>query len=499
VRAEGGGRVRGEGGGWVRGEGGGWVRAEGGGPIHAWGDGGRSALGDAGLDVHAGAVTDGLPSPRGSGERVRVRGDRGVVQDIGDNEGTRHRLHVYPLAMPWKECRSMDLRRELVLAAGAPGANISQLCQDFGISRTNAYKWLRRYRQQGEAGLEDRSRRPLSVSGTDGETVLRLIELRRRYPRWGAKKMRVLLLAAPERGDVPSVKTIARILDRAGEPRIRRLRRRVRIVLREHDKLELKAPNDVWTVDFKGWWRTRDRKRFEPLTVRDAFSRYVLCLQMLGSTSAEVVKPAFEKLFEANGLPRVIRVDNGTPFACTTAPAGLSRLSAWWTSLGIRVSFSRPAHPQDNGSHERMHADVAAELEADPETSAQSQQLAADRWRQQFNEVRPHEAIGMKTPAAIYVRSSRRFRGVRVPVYPVSYAVRRVTQQGCVRYAGRTIFISESVGGFDVAVRRTKLGRLAVRFYELDLGSFDLAAAPHHRRPRLIAPQHIPTRKRASA
>jgi transposase InsO family protein len=403
--------------------------------------------------------------------------------------------------MPWKERRSMDLRKEFVLAAAAPGANVSELCRDFGISRNNGHKWLRRYRREGEAGLEERSRRPRSVAGTSGETVLQLIELRRRYPKWGPKKLRALLISGGSGQDsaVPSVKTIARVLDRAGEPRVRKARRRLRLVLREHEKLDVTAPNDVWTVDFKGWWRTVDGKRYEPLTVRDALSRYVLCLQMLGSMSAEAVKPAFERLFEAYGLPGAIRVDNGAPFACTSAPAGLSRLSAWWTSLGIRVSFSRPAHPQDNGSHERMHADVAAELEADPAASAKLQQRAADQWRREFNNVRPHEAIGMKTPSALYVRSSRRYRGVRAPAYPATYAVRRVSRAGCVRYAGSSVFISESISGFEVAVRKTKLGRLKVRFYGLDLGSFDLAAAPRHYRPRLTPLDHIPTQKRASA
>jgi putative transposase len=401
--------------------------------------------------------------------------------------------------MPWKEIRPMNRRREFVLAAVAPGANISQLCRDFGISRTNGHKWIGRYQKQGEVGLEARSRRPLSVGGTDGETVLRIIELRRQYPKWGAKKLRVLLLRMSEQGDAPNAKTIARILDRAGEPRVRKIRRRLRLVLRKLPKVEAKAPNDVWTVDFKGWWRTVDGRRYEPLTVRDAFSRYVLCLEMLGSMRAEVVKPEFERLFEAFGLPLVIHVDNGAPFACTSAPAGLSRLSAWWTSLGIRVSFSRPAHPQDNGAHERMHADVAAELEADPAASQVLQKRAADTWRQQFNEVRPHEALGMKTPAAFHVRSSRRYRGIRAPHYPAGYAVRRVSRQGCVRYRGRVVFISQSITGYDVAVRTTKSGRLKVRFYELDLGPFAMASAPLHHRPRLIPLHHLPTSKRASA
>src|SRR6478672_8622082 len=203
--------------------------------------------------------------------------------------------------MPWQEHRTMDLRNEFVLAATSPGANVSQLCREHGVSRTNGYKWLRRFRAEGQAGLDDRSRRPKTTSGINGEIVLRIIELRRRYPKWGAKKLRKILRGSLDRADVPSAKTIARVLDRAGEPRLRKPRRRLRVVLREHQPLVANAPNDVWTVDFKGWWRTRDGRRFEPLTVRDAFSRYVLCLEMLDSMAAQTVKPVFERLFERSG------------------------------------------------------------------------------------------------------------------------------------------------------------------------------------------------------
>src|SRR5689334_13714838 len=196
--------------------------------------------------------------------------------------------------MPWKEHRAVDLKKEFVLAALTPGANVAQLCRQYEISRNNGYKWIGRFKANGDAGLEEWSRRPRKISRTDGETVLRLIELRRRY-LWGPKKLRHLLSTEMREG-VPSVKTIARILERAGEPRVRKTKRLLRVVAREREQLAVNAPNDVWTVDFKGWWRTLDRKRFEPLTVRDAFSRYVLCLQMLGSTRADVVKPAFERL-----------------------------------------------------------------------------------------------------------------------------------------------------------------------------------------------------------
>jgi len=386
----------------------------------------------------------------------------------------------------------MDLRNQFVLAATSPGTNISQLCREYGVSRTNGYKWIRRFQAEGQAGLDDKSRRPKTTSAIDGESVLRIIELRRRYQKWGAKKLRQILLRSPDRSEVPSAKTIARVLDRVGEPRVRKPRRRLRVVFREHQPLVANAPNDVWTVDFKGWWRTRDGKRFEPLTVRDAFSRYVLCLEMLGSSRADVVKPAFERLFESCGLPQVIRVDNGSPFACTSAPAGLSQLSAWWTSLGIRVSFSRPAHPQDNGAHERMHLDVADQLEADPADGLEVQQRAAATWRAEFNEVRPHEAIAMRTPAELYVRSSRRYTGVQPPRYPASYGVRRVSSKGCVRYMGKAVFISESLIGHDLGIRRTRRGRIAVRFYNLDIGLFDLASAPFHAARRLIPLDQLP-------
>lgn len=383
----------------------------------------------------------------------------------------------------------MDLKKEFVLAASAPGANVAELCRTQGISRKSGYKWLRRFKAFGLQGLQERSRRPRTIAGTDGEIVVRIIELRDQYPKWGAKKIHELLRR--EGLDAPAVKTIARILDRLGAPRVRKPSRRLRVVVREHQPLVVNAPNDVWTVDFKGWWRTRDGKRFEPLTVRDAFSRFVLCLQMLGSMRAEVVKPVFQRLFEKHGLPMVIRVDNGAPFACTSAPAGLSRLSAWWTSLGIRVSFSRPAHPQDNGAHERMHADVAAQLEADPSDNLKVQQLAADRWRKEFNEVRPHESLQMKTPAEVYVRSTRSYLGIKSPRYTANHAIRRVNRIGCICYQGKTIFISASLAGFDVAVRR-RASRLAVRFYELSLGFFDFALAPPHHPPRLVSLAELP-------
>jgi putative transposase len=388
--------------------------------------------------------------------------------------------------MPWKECPTVDLRKQFVLAAMAPGANVSALCREYGISRTNGYKWLARFKEQGAAGLDSRSRRPRRSASVDGETVIRLLELSNRY-RWGPKKLRQLLINEYGSDKVPSVKTVGRILERAGQPKVRPPRRRSRVVFRQREALVVAAPNDVWTVDFKGWWRTRDGKRFDPLTVRDDFSRFVLCLQMLGSQRSQTVKEEFEALFERHGLPKVIRVDNGAPFACTSAPCGLSRLSSWWISLGIRVSFSRPAHPQDNGRHERMHADVAADLEADASDSLATQQAAADEWRALFNQVRPHEAIGMRRPTDLYCRSPRPFLGSKNPQYPSNFARRFVGRKGCVRYAGKNLFISEALFGHMIGIRRNGNRFVTVRFYDLKLGNFDLLAAPPTRPPRLLS------------
>lgn len=158
-----------------------------------------------------------------------------------------------------------------------------------------------------------------------------------------------------------------------------------------------------------------------------------------------------------------------------------------------------PGHPQDNGAHERMHLDMANEMESDPAGSLVAQQRIATRWRDEFNTVRPHEALDMKRPADLYRRSTRPYRGVRPPVYPSTFAVRLVSKLGCVRYAGKSVFVSETVGRFEVGVRRTRNGLLSVRFYGLELGSFDLAAAPTQHRPDLVAPHHVPKTKRASA
>lgn len=375
----------------------------------------------------------------------------------------------------------MDLREEFVLRAKAPGSNVSELCREFGVSRKSGYKWLARYEARGVEGLHDMSRRPQAVIATSGEFVLRILEMKHAHPRWGPKKLHALLRRRDgARADIPCVRTIARILVRAGEPLVRRPRRVVPIGSASQQVQDLPIPhepNDMWTADFKGWWRTLNGKKAEPLTVRDALSRFVLLAKLMRSTGHGPVRREFERLFEKHGVPSAIRVDNGPPFASRRARCGLSRLSAWWVSLGIKVIRGRPAHPQDNGAHERMHADMRWDVEDNAARTLEAQQRALDAWVEEFNHVRPHEALSMRTPAEIYHPSSRRYRGPRAYCYPAGFEVRKVSHSGHIRLNGPMRFISGALAGYDVGLEALAgVGNHRVWFYDMDLGPLEPSA-----------------------
>jgi transposase InsO family protein len=356
---------------------------------------------------------------------------------------------------------------------------MAKLCRQYGISRQNGYKWVRRYREEGIDGLLDQSRRPLgSRVQASGEVVLQVLELRQKRG-WGPKKLEELLRRKLRRegqgAAVPSVRTIARIIGRAGF-----VKKRKRLTLpagraTEAPAAHVEAPNDLWTVDFKGWWRAQDGERCEPLTVRDAHSRYVLRAALLGSTATAVVRPEFQRLFERYGLPKAILSDNGSPFACTTAPCGLSELSAWWVSLGIEVIHSRPGCPQDNGGHERVHFDML-NLERESAPSRQAQQVLCDHWQREFNHVRPHEALAMKTPAQVYRPKARRpIPKLVTHDYPKGAVLRKVLTNGHFWWNGRSLFLSRSVRGHSIALVCPPGRRLAtIMFHHMALGQLDL-------------------------
>jgi putative transposase len=373
--------------------------------------------------------------------------------------------------MPWKEQRIMSLKTQFVKRATQADANIAALCREFGISRQTGYKWLGRFKKQGPDGLEERSRRPHDVPlATAEELVMAIVEERRKRPRWGPTKIRALLVARFGE-EAPSERTIARVLQRFGEIQKRRPKR-IRNPPEGAPSVEVHAPNDLWTVDFKGYWQSRDGQRCEPLTVRDSFSRFLLCMQLVEHPSLDQVHPIFLELFKRYGVPKAIQCDNGTPFISMHARGGLTRLSAWWIALGIRLVRSRVGCPQDNGAHERMHRDIAGELEAFPAETPQMQQRRCDQWRQEFNHIRPHQALGGKVPADVFAKSAR-VPVVRKPIYR-ECAVRRVSGTGSVRLNSDRAFLSGSLAGYVVGLRSLGGFRFRVLFYEHDLGVIEL-------------------------
>src|SRR5215469_83628 len=276
--------------------------------------------------------------------------------------------------MPWKKSEPMEQRTEFALKA-LKTENFRALCQEYGISTKTGYKWRERFLSRGLAGLAEESRRPRShCLELKPEEVCQIVRLKFAHPYWGPAKIRALYLR--QHGEAASLSSFKRVLEAAGLTQ-RRKRRRASEAGRLSTGAKAKAVNEIWSVDFKGWWHGTEG-RLEPLTVRDEFSRYLLELRQLPNARSQSVQQSFEKLFQRHGLPQAIRSDNGTPFARRTAVLGLSRLSAWWVALGIDLERSRPGKPQDNGAHERLHRDISQELECLGKNVTQE---ALDLWR----------------------------------------------------------------------------------------------------------------------
>lgn len=371
----------------------------------------------------------------------------------------------------------MSQKVEFIEKAIAPGANVSALCREFRISRQTAHKWLRRFRAEGYLGLVEQSRRPASSPlATAEDLVVGIIELRGKHPSWGAHKI-ARVLARQLGPDAPSSSTVARVLHRLGKLKRRRPPARVWSV-EGRPRVEVKAPNDLWTIDAKGWWRALNGERCEPLTVRDAFSRKILAIELVASTTAPVVQRVLERLFKNHGLPSAIQSDNGSPFICTRARGGLTILSAWIVSLGIRIVRSRPGHPEDNGAHERMHRDVV-ELQTAPARSRRAQQRQCDRWMLDFNHVRPHDALDGKTPSELYKNSTRRSVSPLVPTYPAGWVTRRANKAGYVRIGGDQVFVTSAVARQLIGLRQDSEWRWSARFFDVDLETIEVLPIDH--------------------
>ena len=345
--------------------------------------------------------------------------------------------------------------------------NFRALCTEYEISAKTGYKWRERFVRRGQEGLAELSRRPRRhARQLLEEEVCEIFLLKQTHPHWGPRKLQELYRRL--RGTTPSESSFKRVLGRMNLMEPRRRRQRAEQSGRLWSGRRAQAPNEVWTVDFKGWWYDGQGQRCEPLTVRDEYSRYVLELRRMADARTGTVRACFEGLFERYGLPGAIRSDNGAPFAQVRGVLGLSRLSTWWVALGSDLERGRPGHPQDNGGHERLHRDIQREL-----TCGTAQQAELDLWREEFNGQRPHEALGMKCPGEVYQNSLRRYTGSPEDLTYLGLDQRKVSRDGDISWASRDYFISTSVAGWSVGLKPLTAGSWEVWFGRLLLGWID--------------------------
>ena len=376
--------------------------------------------------------------------------------------------------MSWKELSSFVRRLRFVKLALKAQQSMSQLCRRFGLSRKSGYKWVARFQREGPRGLRDRACRPnRSPRRTSSEWLIRIGRLRRRYRSWGARKLAARLRKEYPDQAVPCARTIGKWLRRMKLSGRQRRRSRRGPWVRPGGLTAAGRSNQVWTVDFKGWFRTGDGRRVEPLTVRDAFSRYLLSVRLLKDQSWRPVRRVFLHLFRVNGYPGVIRVDNGSCFG-STGPAGLARLSAWWTALGIRVEFIAPGHPEQNGAHEQMHRVLKAETTRPPSCHRRAQQRRTERWVRIYNWVRPHQALGQRAPAEVYRPQPGRLRSAQLS-YRKGWAVRQVRSNGEIKWQGRKRFVGEAFVGYPVGLKPKGRGRWEIYFARLLIGELWLS------------------------
>lgn len=373
--------------------------------------------------------------------------------------------------MPWKNWSAAQQRWRFVREWLRHKMPLAVLCRRWSISRKTAYKWLARFAARGRAGLSDLSRRAQWLHNRPGPLWLaRIRRARARHPCWGAAKVHWLLRRRFGARELPSVAAIGRWLRRWGLSRVRHRRATHARRIARPALTQARRPNDVWTVDFKGWFRTGEGTRIDPLTVRDLASRFVLAVVLLNRPTVQQCRRAFVRIFGAYGLPRIIRVDNGAPFGADGA-LGLTRLSAWWVKLGIRVEFIAPGRPQQNGAHEQLHRVYKDETLRPPAPTRRAQQERSARWRRSYNEQRPHAALGMRLPAQCYRRSARALPAVLAAwTYPRAWESRRVKSNGMIHWHARTRFIGEAFAGERIGLQRRSAGVYTVHYGPLPLG-----------------------------
>jgi transposase InsO family protein len=375
--------------------------------------------------------------------------------------------------MPWKESVAMEERLQFVHDALRDRFTMSELCARYGVSRRVGYKWLARYEADGRRGLIDRSRAPKHCARQTGADVVAfLVAAREAHPDWGARKLlRVLRDQHAAIRTWPAPSTVADLLARRGLVH-RRRRRRVSVhpgVVRPTTA----APNDLWTADFKGQFRTGDGAYCFPLTIADQHTRYLLACRGVLSTQTVTARPIFERAFREYGLPIAIRTDNGVPFA-TQAIHGLSYLNVWWMRLGIAHQRSRPGCPQDNGAHERMHRTLKRHAIKPVRQTCATQQRNFDAFRHEYNEERPHEYLHQETPASQYTGSARPYPTRLPPLeYPRHFLVKKITTGGTFRFQHKLLYLANAMVDQHIGLEETDDGIWAIHFNTVLLATFD--------------------------
>jgi transposase InsO family protein len=374
--------------------------------------------------------------------------------------------------VPWKETGVMDERMSFIVDWQRGEMRVAELCRHYGIARKTGHKWIDRFEAEGVEGLKNRCRAPHHhPNAMSEETAAAVLAVRHGHPSWGPKKIRAFLIARHPAKDWPAPSTIAELLDRRGLVKRRRLRRHV-----PPGSCPLSpcvGANDVWGIDFKGWFRTGDGRRCDPLSLSDLASRYVLRLQALEHCDGEHVWPIIDVALREYGLPRAIRSDNGPPFAAAGV-GGLSSLSVRLIKVGILPERIAPGRPQQNGRHERLHLTLKQETASPPAATWRAQQRRFDAFRRVFNDERPHEALEQTTPAQHYRASPRAYNGrLREPEYAGDQEVRRVRQSGEIKWRGEFLFIGQALVGEPVGLTETDDGAWRVCYGPIELGCID--------------------------
>ncbi len=367
----------------------------------------------------------------------------------------------------------MDQRLQFLSSYQKEEMSLSDLCREFGVSRPTGYRWINRYKEVGPEGLLDLSRKPHGCSHATSEaTENAILALRSKHPSWGARKLKARLEKIQPRVDWPAASTFGNILSRAGLTNPKQKKRRTTPYSEPFS--EVTAPNQLWCMDFKGYFSTGDGTRCDPFTITDAYSRYLIRCQTVSRMDLSQVLSVCEAAMHEYGMPTRIRTDNGSPFA-GNGLLGLSKLSLSWIKMGIVHERIQPGRPQQNGRHERMHRTLKEDTTKPPALTLRLQQKKFDRFRHMFNHERPHEGLKNETPASFYQRSSVMFPRTAVEfAYPRGFITRRVNSSGDISWHKDRIFISQVFSFEDLGFEEMDEDFFRVYFRDIELGELDV-------------------------